>query len=153
MWSYVFGMRIIWCLQFCLKSGLQTRCDFTWRNFANLIFVYRVFHLFIMYIEDLGRHEDLKLHYMELKTSRLVYLFLLSKQKKKWICSLFKEWILERVKLEWIWSEFGVNICVIHSFGVTTGITRNPWVILRSLQNEWITQNVHSKFTLIFTLF
>ena len=44
---------------------------------------------------------------------------LLSKQKE-WICSLFKEWILEkseiRVKLEWIWSEFGVNICVIHSF-------------------------------------
>ena len=36
--------------------------------------------------------------------------------KKEWICSLFKEWILEkseiRVNLEWIWSEH----CVIHSF-------------------------------------
>ena len=40
--------------------------------------------------------------------------------KKEWI-SLFLEWIFEiRVNL--------VNICVNH-FGVTSGITRNPWVI------------------------
>ena len=56
-----------------------------------------------------------------------------SLNKKEWICSLFKEWILERVKLEWIWSEFGVNICVIfiHSF----------WSYLRdhskSLSDPW----------------
>ena len=46
-----------------------------------------------------------------------------------------KEWILEkseiRVKLEWIWSEFGVNICVIHSFWSDhrdhSGIPSDPW--------------------------
>ena len=38
-----------------------------------------------------------------------------SLNRKKWICSLFKEWILEkseiRVKLEWIWSEY---LCYFH---------------------------------------
>ena len=34
-----------------------------------------------------------------------------SLNKKEWICLLFKEWILEKSE-----SEFGVNICVIHSF-------------------------------------
>ena len=65
-----------------------------------------------------------------------------SLNKKEWICSLFKEWILEK-------SEFGVNICVIHSFWVTSGITRNPWVI-PVVTPKWVNNtNVHSKFTLI----
>ena len=38
---------------------------------------------------------------------------LYSLNKKEWICSLFKEWILEKSEKK---SEFGVNICVIHSF-------------------------------------
>ena len=70
-----------------------------------------------------------------------------SLNKKEWICSLFKEWILEkseiRVNLEWIFVLFT-------HFGVTTGSLRDSEWSLRSLQNEWITQNnVHSKFTLI----
>ena len=43
--------------------------------------------------------------------------------KKEWICSLFKEWILEkseiRVNLEW-------TFVLFTNFGVTSGITRNP---------------------------
>ena len=48
-----------------------------------------------------------------------------SLNKKEWICSLFKEWILEkseiRVNLEWIWS---AHLCysLIHS-----GIPSDPW--------------------------
>ena len=45
--------------------------------------------------------------------------------------------------------EFGVNICVITHFGVTSGITRNPWVI-PVVTPKWVNNtNVHSKFTLI----
>ena len=70
-----------------------------------------------------------------------------SLNKKEWICSLFKEWILEkseiRVNLEWTFVLF------THS-EVTTGITQDSEWTLRSLQNEWIINtNVHSKFTLI----
>ena len=47
----------------------------------------------------------------------------LSKQKE-WICSLFKEWILEkseiRVNLEW-------TFVLFTHFGVTTGIPSDPW--------------------------
>ena len=46
-----------------------------------------------------------------------------SLNKKEWICSLFKEWILEkseiRVNLEW-------TFVLFTHFGVTSGITRNP---------------------------
>ena len=58
---------------------------------------------------------------------------------KKWICSLFKEWILEkseiRMNLEW-------TFVLFTHFGVTTGVTPE-WPqrsLQRSLQNEWITQ-------------
>ena len=68
-----------------------------------------------------------------------------SLNKKVWICSLFKEWILEkseiRVNLEW-------TFVLFTHFGVTLGSLRDSEWSLRSLQNEWITQNnVHSKFT------
>ena len=72
-----------------------------------------------------------------------------SLNKKEWICSLFKEWILEkseiRVNLEW-------KFLLFTNFGVTTGITRNPWAIpvVTPIIYEWITQMlIHSKFTLI----
>ena len=70
---------------------------------------------------------------------------ILSKQKRVNIFTL-KEWILEkseiRVNLEWTF------VLVTH-LGVTTGSLRDSEWSLRSLQNEWITINVHSKFTLI----
>ena len=66
---------------------------------------------------------------------------ILSKQKKEWICSLFKEWILEK-------SEIRVNICYSLILEWPQGSLGIPEWSLRSLQNEWIT-NVHSKFTLI----
>ena len=67
-----------------------------------------------------------------------------SLNKKEWICSLFKEWILEksdiRVNLEW-------TFVLFTHFGVTTGITRNPWVI-PVVTPKWVKNtNVHSKFT------
>ena len=55
--------------------------------------------------------------------------FTYSLNKKEWICSLFKEWILEkseiRVNLEW-------TFVLFTHFGVTTGITHagipsDPW--------------------------
>ena len=68
-----------------------------------------------------------------------------SLNKKEWICSLFKEWILEkseiRVNLEW-------TFVLFTHFGVTSGITRNPWVI-PVVTPKWVNTNVHSKFTLI----
>ena len=69
-----------------------------------------------------------------------------SLNKKEWICSLFKEWILEkseiRVNLEW-------TFVLFTQFGVTSGITRNPWVI-PEVTPKWVNNtNVHSKFTLI----
>ena len=72
---------------------------------------------------------------------------LYSLSKKEWICSLFKEWILEnseiRVNLEW-------TFVLFTHFGVTyAGITRNPWVI-PVVTPKWVNNtNVHSKFTLI----
>ena len=64
--------------------------------------------------------------------------------KKEWICSLFKEWILEkseiRVNLEW-------TFVLFTHFGVTSGITRNPWVI-PVVTPKWVNNtNVHSKST------
>ena len=69
-----------------------------------------------------------------------------SLNKKEWICSLFKEWILEkseiRVNLEW-------TFVLFTHFGVTSGITRNPWVI-PEVTPKWVNNtNVHSKFTII----
>ena len=69
-----------------------------------------------------------------------------SLNKKEWICSLFKEWILEkseiRVNLEW-------TFVLFTHFGVTSGITRNPWVI-PEVTPKWVNNtNVHSKFSLI----
>ena len=62
------------------------------------------------------------------------------------MCSLFKEWILEkseiRVNLEW-------TFVLFTHFGVTSGITRNPWVI-PVVTPKWVNNtNVRSKFTLI----
>ena len=38
-------------------------------------------------------------------------------KKSEYVHSLRSEFLeKKRVKLEWIWSEFGMNICVIHSF-------------------------------------
>ena len=67
-----------------------------------------------------------------------------SLNKQEWICSLFKEWILEkseiRVNLEW-------TFVLFTHFGVTSGITRNPWVI-PVVTPKWVNNtNVHSKFT------
>ena len=69
-----------------------------------------------------------------------------SLNKKEWICSLFKEWILEkseiRVNLEW-------TFVLFTHFVVTSGITRNPWVIPEVTPKWVINTHVHSKFTLI----
>ena len=58
--------------------------------------------------------------------STISWTLVYSLNKKEWICSLFKEWILEkseiRVNLEW-------TFVLFTHFGVTSGITRNPWVI------------------------
>ena len=58
-----------------------------------------------------------------------------SLNKKDWICSL-------RVNLEW-------TFVLFTHFGVTSGITRNPWVN-PVVTPKWVNNtNVHSKFTLI----
>ena len=65
----------------------------------------------------------------------------LSKQKE-WICSLFKEWILEkseiRVNLEW-------TFVLFTHFGVTTGITQGfrviPEVTPKWVNNTMFTPN------------
>ena len=69
-----------------------------------------------------------------------------SLNKKEWICSLFKEWILEkseiRVNLEWIFVLF------IH-LGVTTGITQG-FRVIPVVTPKWVNNtNIHSEFTLI----
>ena len=72
-----------------------------------------------------------------------------SLNKKEWICSLFKEWILEkseiRVNLEW-------TFVLFTHFGVTSGITRNPWVIPvvtpKWVNNTKCSLQIHSNFTL-----
>ena len=66
-----------------------------------------------------------------------------SLNKKEWICSLFKEWILEksefRVNLEWIWSEHLCYSLILEwpqgSLGIP-GSLRIPEWSLWSLQNE-----------------
>ena len=73
-----------------------------------------------------------------------------SLNKKEWICSLFKEWILEkseiRVNLEWIRSE---HFVLFTHFGVTTGITQG-FRVIPEVTPKWVNNtNVHSKFTLI----
>ena len=72
-----------------------------------------------------------------------------SLNKKEWICSIFKEWILEKseiiVNLEWIWSE---HLLFTH-FGVTTGITQG-FRVIAEVTPKWVNNtNVHSIFTLI----
>ena len=66
-----------------------------------------------------------------------------SLNKKEWICSLFKEWILEkseiRVNLEWIWSE---HLCYSLILEWPQGSLGIPEWSLWSLQ-------IHSNFTLI----
>ena len=69
-----------------------------------------------------------------------------SLNKKEWICSLFKEWILEkseiRVNLEW-------TFVLFTHFGVTTGITQG-FRVIPEVTPKWVNNtNVHSKFTLI----
>ena len=69
-----------------------------------------------------------------------------SLNKKEWIRSLFKEWILEKseikVNLEW-------TFVLFTPFSrVTSGITRKAWVI-PVVTPKWVNNtNVHSKFTL-----
>ena len=70
----------------------------------------------------------------------------ISLNKKEWICSLFKEWILEkseiRVNLEW-------TFVLFTHFGVTTGITQG-FRVIPEVTPKWVNNtNVHSKFTLI----
>ena len=93
-------------------------------------------------------------YFVVIYQNKIVYIESLpySLNKKEWICSLFKEWILEkseiRVNFEWTFD------CVIHSFWSDhrdhSGIPSDPWG-----QNEWITQmftpnslQIHSNFTL-----
>ena len=68
-----------------------------------------------------------------------------SLNKKEWICSLFKEWILYksevRVNLEW-------TLVLFTNFGVT-GITQG-FRVIPEVTPKWVNNtNVHSKFTLI----
>ena len=87
----------------------------------------------------------------------------LSINKKEWICSLFKEWILEkseiRVNLEWIWSE---HLCYSLILEWPQGSLRDseplPWDLVRKLRDHsqnWVNNtngqcaNVIYKFTLI----
>ena len=69
-----------------------------------------------------------------------------SLNKKEWIGSLFKEWILEkseiRVNLEW-------TFVLFTHFGVTSGITQG-FRVIPEVTPKWVNNtNVHSKFTLI----
>ena len=51
--------------------------------------------------------------------------------EKEWICSLFKEWILEksaiRVNLEWIWSEHLCYSLIWNDHRDHSGIPSDPW--------------------------
>ena len=73
-----------------------------------------------------------------------------SLNKKEWICSLFKEWILEksdiRVNLEW-------TFVLFTHFGVTSGITQG-FRVIPEVTPKWVNNtNVHSKFTPLISLF
>ena len=72
-----------------------------------------------------------------------------SLNKKEWICSLFKEWILEkseiRVNLEWVWSEQLCCSLILEWPQWSLGL---PEWSLWSLQNEWITQMFTPNFCL-----
>ena len=87
----------------------------------------------------------LKLSLETIKYALVIY-SCYSLNKKEWICSLFKEWILEkseiRVNLEWT--------CVFFThFRVTSRITRGFRVIPEGTP-KWVKYtHVHSKFTLI----
>ena len=73
-----------------------------------------------------------------------------SLNRKEWICSLFKEWILEkseiRVNLEW-------TFVLFTNFGMTSGITQGfrviPEVTPKWVNNTNVSLQIHSKFTLI----
>ena len=74
---------------------------------------------------------------------RLTY-YMYSLNKKEWIGSLFKEWILEkseiRVNLEW-------TFVLFTHFVVTTGITQG-FRVIPEVTPKWVNNtNVHSKFT------
>ena len=70
----------------------------------------------------------------------------ISLNKKEWICSLFKEWILEkseiRVNLEW-------TFCVIHSFWSDhRDHSMQGFRVIPEVTPKWVNNtNVHSKFT------
>ena len=71
-----------------------------------------------------------------------------SLNKKEWICSLFKEWILEkseiRVNLEW-------TFVLFTHFGVTTGITKG-FRVIPEVTPKWVNNtNVHSKLISLFS--
>ena len=77
-----------------------------------------------------------------------IYIFIClsiySLNKTEWICSLFKEWILEkseiRVNLEW-------TFVLFTHFGVTTGITQ-IFRVIPEVTPKWVNNtHVHSKFT------
>ena len=73
-----------------------------------------------------------------------------SLNKKEWICSLFKEWILEK-------SEIRVNLestfVLFTHFGMTKGITQG-FRVIPEVTPKWVNNtNVHSKFTLISLFF
>ena len=77
--------------------------------------------------------------------------YVYSLNKKEWICSLFKEWILEkieiRVNLEWIWSE---HLCYSLILEWPQGSLGIPEWSLHVVTPKWVNNtNVHSKFTLI----
>ena len=91
------------------------------------------------YIIRIVKYQRISNHY-----SNLWRIYTLN--KKEWICSLFKEWILEkseiRVNLEW-------TFVLFTHFGVTTGITQG-FRVIPDVTPKWVNNtNVHSKFTLI----
>ena len=100
---------------------------------SNSIMIYK--YKFLPIINHLNQYE---------KVGQSNFTMIYSLNKKEWICLLFKEWIVEkseiRVNLEW-------TFVLFTHFGVTSGITRNPWVI-PVVTPKWVNNtNVHSKFT------
>ena len=71
------------------------------------------------------------------KWNREFKLMTYSLNKKEWICSLFKEWILEKSEIRVIWSE---HLCYSLILEWPQGSLGIPEWSLWSLQNEWITQ-------------
>ena len=91
---------------------------------------------------------------LNVDSTYMIIMYMYSLNKKEWICSLFKEWILEKSEIR---VTFGVNICVtcIHCIlewpQGSLGILSDP---CGHSKNEWITQmftpnslQIHSNFT------